>query len=108
LTCGRGLCRVLYMAYDVTITAPVLLVLNAIGSATGGVSGYNISLTTGLSSGSLYPILHRLEKAEWLSSEWEKAEPSELKRPRRRLYTLTEGGRDKMKQMAATLLNNAG
>jgi len=96
------------MASNVTITGPVLLVLNAIGPARNGICGADIMLATGLSSGSLYPILARLEKAEWLSSEWEKAEPSELKRPRRRLYTLTEGGRDKMKQMAATLLNNAG
>jgi len=96
------------MASNVTITGPVLLVLNAIGPARNGICGADIMLATGLSSGSLYPILARLKKAEWIAGVWEEADPSELKRPRRRLFTLTEGGRAKMKQMAATLLNNAG
>ena len=96
------------MAANVTITGPVLLVLNAIGPVRSGICGADIMVTTGLSSGSLYPILARLKKAGWIAGEWEAATPSELKRPRRRLFTLTEGGREKMKQMASTLLNNAG
>lgn len=40
-------------------------------------------------SGTVYPILLRLEQAGWLESEWETADPVLLSRPRRRLYRLT-------------------
>lgn len=42
--------------------------------------------------GSIYPILARLERAGWVRSEWEQSEPTELARPRRRLYALTPMG----------------
>ena len=53
------------------------------------VSGADIARAIKLGSGTLYPILDRLEKAGWLVSEWEGAEPSDLHRPRRRLYRIT-------------------
>lgn len=56
------------------------------------LSGADIARETKLASGSLYPILSRLEKAGWLSSEWELEEPSTLGRPRRRLYRITAEG----------------
>jgi PadR family transcriptional regulator PadR len=37
-------------------------------------------------------MLARLERMRWLVSEWEAADPSKLKRPRRRLYRLTGDG----------------
>jgi transcriptional regulator len=43
--------------------------------------------------GSLFPALHRLEEAGWLSSLWE---PSENNR-RAKYYSLTSGGRAKLK-----------
>ena len=52
------------------------------------VSGAEIAKKTGLMSGTLYPILRRLEKHGWLSSYWEEIDASEAGRPRRRLYTL--------------------
>ena len=52
------------------------------------VSGAEITKKTGLMSGTLYPILRRLEKHGWLSSYWEEIDPSQAGRPRRRLYTL--------------------
>lgn len=95
------------MTKDVTITGPVLLVLNAIGPARDGICGADIMLTSGLSSGTLYPLLKRLEDAGWIDGEWEDGDPADMKRPRRRLYTMTDEGRSKMKEMAAALLNNA-
>jgi len=53
------------------------------------LSGAEIGKRTGLQSGTLYPILARLEKVKWLQSKWEQGDPSELGRPRRRLYQLT-------------------
>lgn len=56
------------------------------------ISGAEISRATGLASGTLYPVLFRLEKAGWLQSEWENVTPSEVKRPRKRLYWMTAKG----------------
>jgi DNA-binding PadR family transcriptional regulator len=50
--------------------------------------GLDLSRVTGLKSGTLYPILARLEKAGWLDSEWEVLDPREAGRPARRLYRL--------------------
>jgi hypothetical protein len=51
-----------------------------------------ISRATKLASGTLYPILFRLERAGWLESRWEAEEPKALGRPRRRFYWVTELG----------------
>ena len=56
------------------------------------LSGIEISRATGLASGTLYPILFRLEEAGWLESEWEEVVPTQVKRPRRRLYLITALG----------------
>jgi PadR family transcriptional regulator, regulatory protein PadR len=55
-------------------------------------SGADIFAATGVSSGTLYPMLARLEAAGWLSSDWERVDPSEAGRPRRRYYTVTGVG----------------
>lgn len=52
--------------------------------------GYDLSEQTGLSSGTLYPILMRLSDRGMLESKWE---PSEHEgRPPRKLYRLTTEG----------------
>ena len=52
--------------------------------------GYDLSTETGLPSGTLYPILVRLEERGLLESKWE---PSpEAGRPPRHLYRLTPKG----------------
>lgn len=53
--------------------------------------GYSLSQHTELPSGTLYPILMRLEKLGWLEARWE--EPGNLGRPPRHLYRLTGQGR---------------
>jgi|HubBroStandDraft_3_1064219.scaffolds.fasta_scaffold484676_2 PadR family transcriptional regulator PadR len=57
-----------------------------------GIAGADISKETGIPSGTLYPILFRLEQARWITSEWENVDPSQVGRPRKRLYTLTPLG----------------
>jgi DNA-binding PadR family transcriptional regulator len=54
--------------------------------------GLQIAGKVHLPTGTIYPILARLEKAGWVASTWEERDPAELERPRRRLYTLTGTG----------------
>jgi len=67
-------------------TADVLAVLLA---EPANVWGLRIVKATGRPPGSVYPILERLERAGWLTSEWEDA--PERPGPRRRLYRLVPG-----------------
>lgn len=62
--------------------------------------GYALSRETELMSGTLYPILMRLEQRGWLETQWEKLQenPQELNqgragRPPRHMYRLTASGR---------------
>ncbi|MGA1831640.1 PadR family transcriptional regulator [Rhizobium wenxiniae] len=72
------------------------------------MSGADVSRETGLASGSLYPILIRLEKAGWLSSEWEKGDPAELGRPRKRFYRITAPGIRSLQQVTTDLSPSMG
>lgn len=54
--------------------------------------GLEICRASGLASGTIYPILARLEAARWLESAWEDINPSDAGRPRRRHYWLTPEG----------------
>jgi PadR family transcriptional regulator PadR len=54
--------------------------------------GLQICQAADLPSGTIHPILARLERLGWLESRWEDAVPQEEGRPRRRYYKLTEDG----------------
>jgi len=54
--------------------------------------GADVQKRCRLASGTLYPILLRLESAGWFVSRWEAIDPASAGRPRRRLYRLTPGG----------------
>jgi PadR family transcriptional regulator len=55
--------------------------------------GLQICAETGLPSGTIYPIVARLEQAGWVTSRWEDpGEHTAEGRPRRRYYRLTDGG----------------
>jgi PadR family transcriptional regulator PadR len=56
--------------------------------------GLQLSSASGLKTGTIYPVLARLEQAGWVSSYWEEVDPSIVGRPRRRLYRLTGVGAD--------------
>ena len=73
-----------------------------------GRSGAEMSKATKVVSGTLYPMLARLEAAGWLVSEWEAIDPSEAGRPRRRFYTLTGLGQNRAGEALAGLQVTAG
>jgi PadR family transcriptional regulator PadR len=55
--------------------------------------GYNLSKESGVRSGVLYPILHRMLEEGWLEDGWETLDSVSEKRPARRYYELTADGR---------------
>jgi PadR family transcriptional regulator PadR len=61
--------------------------------------GLDLMEAAGLSSGTAYPILHRLENDGWLHSWTEGIDPSVEGRPRRRLYRLTGLGEVEAKEL---------
>jgi DNA-binding PadR family transcriptional regulator len=54
--------------------------------------GYDLARLTGLRSGTLYPLLIRLEAQGYLEAEWQP--PAAAGRPPRHAYRLTAGGRE--------------
>jgi PadR family transcriptional regulator PadR len=67
-----------------------LKVLGAfLASTRDELPGAEVGRATKIASGTLYPILLRLEQAGWLTSRWEAEEPRVLARPRRRFYRIT-------------------
>lgn len=87
------LCRVDDIAPEPQITRHVLRLFALMTSdLLGWWWGMKLSEELDLRSGTIYPLLARLEKAEWLESSWEDVDPSEQGRPRRRLYRLTGQG----------------
>jgi DNA-binding PadR family transcriptional regulator len=91
------------------MTTQTLRVLGAILDTSGGeLSGAQIGKVAKLQSGSLYPILMRLEDAGWLSSRWETEEPTALGRPRRRFYRLTGLGQTRARAAFQDLLPSSG
>ena len=54
--------------------------------------GLELGAHTGLPSGTIHPVLARLEAAGWVESEWEVVDPSGGGRPPRRFYRLTPAG----------------
>lgn len=56
--------------------------------------GLELHRLTGVRLQTLYPLLTRLEARGWLSSAWEDIDPVREGRPRRRLYRLTDVGRE--------------
>jgi DNA-binding PadR family transcriptional regulator len=54
--------------------------------------GFEIMQITGMTSGSLYPTLAKVEQAGWIRGEREPIDPREEGRPARRYYMLTAEG----------------
>ena len=53
--------------------------------------GLKIAKAAGRPTGSVFPILARLEGCGWVASEWESSDPS-ARGPRRRFYRLSPDG----------------
>ncbi|WP_018352598.1 PadR family transcriptional regulator [Longispora albida] len=77
-------------------TVDVLRVLLASGEPRWGLEVIKL---TGRPSGSVYPLLDRLERAGWVHSEWE--QDNDRRGPRRRMYTLTAGGAAEARRVLA-------
>lgn len=75
----------------IRMTHATALILRAL--ATGHRHGFEIMEVSGLPSGTVYPVLRRLEKALVAESDWESEETArDAGRPKRRVYRLTESG----------------
>ncbi|QZY29954.1 PadR family transcriptional regulator [Nocardioides coralli] len=75
------------------MTIPTQLVLQVLLSDPDAeVHGYEIGTAAGLASGTVHPILARLEGAGWVESRWEDVDGSEAGRPARRYYRVTATG----------------
>jgi PadR family transcriptional regulator, regulatory protein PadR len=78
---------------QVRITLPTAAVLRQmLENPTADYYGFALAEATSFPSGTIYPVLARLETAGWLASFWEEGDPAELERPRRRMYRLTGAG----------------
>ena len=78
---------------DVRMSLQTLRVLDAfLENPADELAGADVQKRSGLASGTLYPILLRLESAGWFIRRWETIDPSSAGRPRRRLYRLTPNG----------------
>jgi DNA-binding PadR family transcriptional regulator len=75
------------------LTYPTTLVLQAL--ANGFSHGFDVIDATGLASGTVYPILRRLESEKLVSARWENVSIArEEQRPPRRYYELTAAGQE--------------
>src|SRR5262249_49342320 len=73
------------------LTRPTTLVLHAL--ANGLHHGFAVIDATGLASGTVYPILRRLERESLVEAHWENAAIArDEQRPPRRYYELTVAG----------------
>ncbi|SBT45268.1 transcriptional regulator, PadR family [Micromonospora auratinigra] len=86
------------------MTIPVAKVLSAfLADPEAPRYGLDLMTLTGLPSGTLYPVLHRLQAAGWLAAEWEEVDPSAAGRPARRYHRLTPEGLRAARQALAEL-----
>lgn len=83
------------------MTLPMLLAIRAmLDEPTQEMYGLEICKAAGLPSGTLHPVLARLEGCGWLESRWEKIEDEKPKpagggKPRRRYYRFSPGGAER-------------
>ena len=100
------LCRLTSMGKrggDVRMSLQTLKVLEAfLNDPTDELSGADVQKRSGVASGTLYPILLRLESAGWFVSRWEAVDPASVGRPRRRLYRLTPTGLTRASEVFAS------
>jgi PadR family transcriptional regulator PadR len=75
------------------MTIPTQLVLRALlADPSRELYGVEVGAAAGLPSGTVHPILARLETVGWLESRWEEINPRTEGRPARRYYRLTPDG----------------
>ena len=82
--------------YTIRVTTAFLQVITYVRLHSRGIWGLQVCKATGLPSGTVYPILSRLEEYGWIEGVWDGAE---TKGPRRRLYEETAVGRRAMQEL---------
>lgn len=75
---------------NIRLTRRTRRVLTVLLTDASNLSGYPICRSAGVSSGSVYPLLSRLEREGLIVGEWERPDPDG--QPRRRFYRLTPDG----------------
>jgi len=81
------------MTSPVRVTAAVSKVLAAfLEDPEADRYGLDLMRASGHPSGTLYPILLRLQRAGWVDAIWEEVDPVAAGRPARRYYRLTPDG----------------
>jgi DNA-binding PadR family transcriptional regulator len=84
------------------MTLPTQLVLRALLEEPAKERyGLELCAAAELPSGTIHPILARLEGAEWVESRFEDIDPSAAGRPRRRYYKLTPDGAERARDALA-------
>jgi DNA-binding PadR family transcriptional regulator len=82
------------------LSSATALVLDAL--ARGCRHGFDVLDATGLASGTVYPILRRLEQDGLATSRWESARVAQQEqRPPRRYYVLTREGQTLVEEARA-------
>jgi DNA-binding PadR family transcriptional regulator len=77
------------------MTLPTQLVLRVLlADPQQELYGIEIGDAAGLPSGTIHPMLARLESIGWLESRWEQIDPRSAGRPARRYYKLSAAGAD--------------
>ncbi len=90
------------------MTLSTRMVLQVLLDASGQeMYGLEICKAAQLPSGTIHPILARLERLGWLESSWEDIDPVKEGRPRRRYYQL-KGARAATAQAALDEVDNPG
>jgi DNA-binding PadR family transcriptional regulator len=84
------------------MTIPTQLVLRTLLDDPGReLYGIEIGEAAGLPSGTIHPILARLEGVGWVDSRWEDVDPSDAGRPARRYYRLSPAGAEHAREALA-------
>ncbi len=97
------------MEREPRLTHASLKILRALlDSPTVRLSGADLHKRSGVFTGTLYPMLLRLEAAGWLDSEWENIDPREIGRPRKRFYWLTPTGLARAQAALASVAGTTG
>ncbi|THI94409.1 PadR family transcriptional regulator [Nocardioides sp.] len=84
------------------MTLPTQRVLRALlDDSAVELYGMQIAETAGLPTGTVHPILARLESVGWLESRWEDIDPRTEGRPARRFYRVTRAGAEQARDALA-------
>jgi DNA-binding PadR family transcriptional regulator len=82
------------------VTDATLDVLEVLLGLEDDLYGLKIAKAISRPTGSVFPILARLEECGWVVSEWEAGDPA-ARGPRRRFYRLTPDGRVQARDLVA-------